>query len=701
MADKAADISKSDYFQTLLDRDSTKMTAQSDSHEYGDDCIDFTTFGEDYVSLPEISDFDNVRFDTTNPLRDVEERNAENAGYIHTISSDEIHMHLHPLVKQGEMPSDPSHATLTIESTDPDTNQREIKRFRCEYDSCSRSYSTVGNLRMHMKTHKGEFRFQCSQPNCGKAFLTSYSLKIHVRVHTKVKPFECTQDGCDKAFNTLYRLRAHERLHNGNTFKCEKPGCVKFFTTLSDLKKHIRTHTQERPYKCQEEGCGKAFTASHHLKTHNRTHMSSKNHKEASGDSDSDEQEDAVPQTLDQDSVSAAVQSSSNSFILCGNTSIPAVISYSTHGEKHKMQLEVEVPRETKITLNEREGILDSSSVLRDSLSQSVTPVPELGAYWSSTDVLDAAVAESFEPAIVEGAENILSSSENGSAAQLLHLPFTIAPRITTQCIDEENILSSLLMLESCVPPVMHDNEPAVEPIVSEAIGSSLPNVTCSENIFNERDVDNDMTDILSLMENTTDMQFSSDIPYPETRVLEEPVGSKSTDKPDWVDVASLNVCMKQIATENSSQSHGQSTDVLKIVSADICKCTSCQCGSSSGKNCQDCDTPLEGIGLSRRDAETQVDDRDQCDVHFDDGGVQSTNTDKTVLNDGLLLTNREKVTLSEKDTSSCCVMVCLNTMEQLRMVLQNSCCQAASTSLHALAMQMSRTSCCSARVSK
>ncbi|KAK3908067.1 Metal regulatory transcription factor 1 [Frankliniella fusca] len=705
MADEAADISKSDYFQTLLDRDTTRMTAQSDSHDYGDDCIDFTTFEEDYVSLPEITEFDNVRFDTTNPLRDVEERSAENAGYIHTISSDEIHMHLHPLVKQGELPSDPSHATLTIESTDPDTNQREIKRFRCEYDSCSRSYSTVGNLRMHMKTHKGEFRFKCSQPNCGKAFLTSYSLKIHVRVHTKVKPFECTQDGCDKAFNTLYRLRAHERLHNGNTFKCEKPGCVKFFTTLSDLKKHIRTHTQERPYKCQEEGCGKAFTASHHLKTHNRTHMSSKNHKEASCDSDSDEQEEVVQQNPDQDGVlSTVVQSAPNSFILCGNTSIPAVISYSTVGEKHNMQLEVEVPRETKISLSDSEGILSTSSMLSDTISPSVTAVNELGAYWSSTDVLDAAVAESFEPTIVEGAENILSSSENGSAAQLLHLPFTIAPRITTQSIDEENILSSLLMLESCVPPAMQDNDPTAEPIACESSTPSLPNLTASDNIFNERDVENDMTAILSLMENTTDMQFTSEIPYSETPLLlEESVGPKSTDKPDWVDVASLNVCMKQIASKNISQPHSHGNDSLKIVSADICKCTNCRCGSPSGKNCQDCDTPQENIVPCRKDAETQVDERDQYDVHFDVGVdvVPSLNIDKAALNKDVHLTAKDTVVHSERDPGSSCVMVCLNTMEQLRMVLQNSCCQAASSSLQALAMQMSRTSCCSGRLSK
>ncbi|XP_017773632.1 PREDICTED: zinc finger E-box-binding homeobox 1-like isoform X2 [Nicrophorus vespilloides] len=195
-----------------------------------------------------------------------------NAGYIHhTISPNEIYMHINP-GESDEMPEEPSHATITIHSTDPDTKVTTVNRFHCEYDGCLRTYSTVGNLRTHMKTHKGEYRFKCSEPSCGKAFLTSYSLKIHVRVHTKVKPFECTHSGCEKAFNTLYRLRAHERLHNGKTFNCETDGCMKFFTTLSDLKKHIRTHTRERPYKCNEDGCGKAFTASHHLKTHLRTH---------------------------------------------------------------------------------------------------------------------------------------------------------------------------------------------------------------------------------------------------------------------------------------------------------------------------------------------------------------------------------------------------------------------------------------------
>lgn len=53
------------------------------------------------------------------------------------------------------MPEFPSHATITVETTDPNTLQKHVKKFQCEYKSCDRSYTTVGNLRTHMKTHKG------------------------------------------------------------------------------------------------------------------------------------------------------------------------------------------------------------------------------------------------------------------------------------------------------------------------------------------------------------------------------------------------------------------------------------------------------------------------------------------------------------------------------------------------------------------
>ena len=185
----------------------------------------------------------------------------------HTISANEICMQINP-GSSNCMPSQPSHATLTIESINSETDERTKTRFRCRYEGCKRTYSSAGNLKAHTKSHTGkqsyyimvdtgddvnfetgEYTFKCNEEECGKAFLNSHSLKIHVRVHTKDRPYGCDIVGCEKNFNTLYRLKAHQRVHNGTTFKCEQSGCVKFFTTLSDLRKHKRVHSGDRPFK--------------------------------------------------------------------------------------------------------------------------------------------------------------------------------------------------------------------------------------------------------------------------------------------------------------------------------------------------------------------------------------------------------------------------------------------------------------------
>uniref|UniRef100_A0A3B5KUT1 Metal-regulatory transcription factor 1 n=1 Tax=Xiphophorus couchianus TaxID=32473 RepID=A0A3B5KUT1_9TELE len=248
-----------DRTTVLIERDPIRLDeeGEEEGHCGGDeDGVTFLTEGEGDADEEEES------------LVFMADPDGMSQGYVHhTISPDQIQFTINP--GSTPMPRNIEGATLTLHSECPETKQREVKRYQCTFEGCTRTYSTAGNLRTHQKTHRGEYTFVCNQQGCGKAFLTSYSLKIHVRVHTKEKPFECDVQGCEKAFNTLYRLKAHQRLHTGKTFNCESEGCTKYFTTLSDLRKHIRTHTGEKPFR---DGCEKTFSTQYSLKSHIRGH---------------------------------------------------------------------------------------------------------------------------------------------------------------------------------------------------------------------------------------------------------------------------------------------------------------------------------------------------------------------------------------------------------------------------------------------
>ena len=106
--------------------------------------------------------------------------------------------------------------------------------------ACGITFESNHNLKMHLKTHGGEFPYSCSI--CHKGFLEKSTFAKHMQVHPDVeRPYHCSR--CDKAFTKNYQLVVHMRVHRDKEpFMCAI--CSKRFQTKQDLVNHQKSHTE-------------------------------------------------------------------------------------------------------------------------------------------------------------------------------------------------------------------------------------------------------------------------------------------------------------------------------------------------------------------------------------------------------------------------------------------------------------------------
>uniref|UniRef100_A0A8C4QQC1 C2H2-type domain-containing protein n=1 Tax=Eptatretus burgeri TaxID=7764 RepID=A0A8C4QQC1_EPTBU len=156
------------------------------------------------------------------------------------------------------------------------THAKFIRKFPCS--SCSHSFTTKANLKIHMKRHRpvssdatskqihnGDKSYSCAV--CGKRFNRSSNHEVHMRSHTGERPYSCKV--CAKSFSSEAVSLIHARVHSG-----EKPYvcniCGKRFSRSFRCQVHMHSHTGEPPYKCTI--CGKEFDQLIYHQYHTRTH---------------------------------------------------------------------------------------------------------------------------------------------------------------------------------------------------------------------------------------------------------------------------------------------------------------------------------------------------------------------------------------------------------------------------------------------
>ena len=133
-----------------------------------------------------------------------------------------------------------------------ETHKQMDKIYKCHYESCNKSYLCKMYLTSHItKSH--------TKPTTTTTTLTTTATKERenqsVAEKGLTKLYRCEYESCSKEFSTASKLNRHGLTHiKAKNFKCSFEDCNAEFSRHDHLVNHVKFHNDHKLYECDFPG---------------------------------------------------------------------------------------------------------------------------------------------------------------------------------------------------------------------------------------------------------------------------------------------------------------------------------------------------------------------------------------------------------------------------------------------------------------
>lgn len=588
--------------------------------------------------------------------------------------------------------------------------------FNCEETGCVKFFTTLSDLKKHIRTHTQERPYKCREKGCGKAFTASHHLKTHKRTHTGERPYVCTIGNCKRSFTTPHSLKSHlkthkrtnnndEMKHKGNQDDYRNQRNSEILKTEIDVDKITSRNTNVPCYAIIP------LSSSNTQTKESITYLSIKNPNDESTSTNEIIHilsQNRINKELDYNitnkntenlNKSANVTLLTTENIILNNFTEHTIDNFNNNESYDKFKIFNEV-NDSNLRDQNQQYISNSSTEVQDSKnnknkSNSINLEQKIIQNGLQTTIAHISEEPDFtnnvqqynnDNTIVKKAynngANVNTIVENNNAtlydtnSVTSHVSNIVSSSNETQLFDRE--IENLPFINDSLQTGSLNE---VEHVLNSNVITTTQSEAIELAIASEEEIPSPWIDVMAMATPSalrrqswselnafpTAVHSLVDLVEPEPYPLQienqlQPL--QQVDNINLVDVENINTCI-EVRRYQESNNEKQNEDNIKVkknrnilqeitAEADICKCIDCKCDHQ--QNCQNCSNNTIPENNKKHVSSKMVDDfvsclQRECSCDNEPGGC-----------------------------GSCCVVICLKTLQQLQKVFSRNCCKSTNS---------------------